>query len=75
MKVTLGEEGFLNARLRAFAEEGAVGQHESGAATGPEDLHEEHEEEVGSLAGAELGGVVGLDAVLLHATEGRVGDN
>ena len=75
VQVALGEEGFLDARLDAFAEEGAVGQHEAGAAAGLEDLHEEHEEEVGGLAGAELGGEVGLDAVLLHAAEGRVGDD
>ena len=42
---------------------------------GLEDLHEEDEEEVGRLAGAELGGEVGLDAVLLHAAKGRVGDD
>jgi hypothetical protein len=75
VQVALGEQGFLDAGLDAFAEEGAVGQHESGAAAGLEDLHQQHEEEVGGLAGAELGGVVGLDAVLLHAAEGRVGDD
>ncbi len=75
VEVALGEEGFLDAGLDAFAEEGAVGQHESGAAAGLEDLHQEHEEEVGGLAGAELGRVVGLDAVLLHAAEGWVGDD
>ena len=75
VQVALAEEGFLNTGLHAFAEEGAVGQHESSATAGLEDLHQEHEEEVGSLAGAELGGVVGLDAVLLHATEGWVGDD
>ena len=69
------EQRFLDAGLDAFAEEGAVGQHEAGAAAGLEELHEEHEEEVGGLAGAELGGEVGLDAVLLHAAEGRVGDD
>jgi hypothetical protein len=75
MKIALGEEGLLDAGLYAFAEEGAVGQHESGAATGLEDLHEQDEEEVGGLAGAELGGVIRFDAVLLHAAEGRVGDD
>ena len=75
VQVALGEEGFLDAGLYAFAEEGAVGQHKPGAAAGLEDLHEKHKEEVGGLAGAELGGVVGLDAVLLHAAEGRVGDD
>ena len=45
VEVALGEERFLDARLHAFAEERAVGQHEAGAAAGLEDLHEEHEEE------------------------------
>lgn len=75
VEVALGEKGFLDAGLHAFAKKGAIRQHEAGAATGLEDLHEEHEEEVGGFAGAELGGVVGLDAVLLHAAEGRVGDD
>ncbi len=75
VQIALGEQGFLDAGFDAFAEERAIRQHESGAAAGLEDLHEEHEEEVGGLAGAELGGVVGLDAVLLHATERRVGDD
>ena len=35
----------------------------------------QHEKQVGRLAGAELGGEVGLDAVLLHAAERRVGDD
>ena len=69
------EQLFLDAGLDAFAEERAVGQHQAGAAAGLEQLHEQHEEQVGGLAGAELGGEVGLDAVLLHAAEGRVGDD
>jgi hypothetical protein len=73
--VALGEEGFLDAGLYAFPEEGAVGQHKSGAAAGFENLHQEYEEEGGGFAGAELGGEIGLDAVLLHAAEGRVCDN
>ena len=75
MEVALGKEGFLNARLHAFSKEGAVGQHESGASAGFEDLHKEHEEEVGGLAGPELGGEVRLNPVLLHSAEGRVGDD
>ena len=75
VQVTLGEQRFLDAGLNAFTEERAVGQHQPGAAARLEDLHEQHEKEVGGLAGAELGGKVGLDAVLLHAAEGRVGDD
>ncbi len=73
VKVAIGEEGFFDAGLDTFAEEGVVWQHQTGAATGLEDLHEENEEEVGGFAGAELGGVVGLNAVFLHAAEGWVG--
>ena len=75
VQVALGEEGFLDAGFDAFAEEGAVGQHEAGAAAGLQDLHEEHEEEVGGLAGAKIGGEVGLNAVFFHAAEGRVSDD
>ena len=75
VEVALGEERFLDAGLDAFAEERAVGQHEPGAAAGLEDLHEEHEEQIGGLPGAELGGIIRLDAVLLHAAEGRIGDD
>jgi len=75
VEVALGEQGFLDAGLDAFAEESAVGQNESGAAAGLENLHQEHEKEVGGFAGAELGGEIGLDAVLFHAAEGRVGDD
>jgi hypothetical protein len=67
------QEGFLDAGLHAFAEEGAVRKDDSSAAAGLEDFHDEHEEEVGGLAGAELGGKIRLDAILLHAAKGRVG--
>lgn len=73
VEVALGEEGFLDAGLHSLAEEGAVGQDDAGAASGLEELHDEDEEEVRRLAGAELGGEVGLDAVFLHAAEGRIG--
>jgi len=73
VEVAVGEELFLDAGFDAFAKEGAIGQGESGAATGLEDLHDEDEEEVGGLAGAEVGGVVRLDAVFLHAAEGGIG--
>ena len=75
VQVALAQELLLDAGLHAFAEERAVGQDESGAAAGFEHAHDEDEEEVGGLAGAELAGEVGLDAVFLHAAEGRVGDD
>ena len=75
VEVALLQQVFLDAGLDAFAEERAVGQHDCGAAAGLEQPHDEDEEQVGGLAGAELGGEVGLDAVLLHAAEGRVGDD
>jgi hypothetical protein len=65
VEVALGEKGLLNAGLHALGEDGA------GAASGIEQLHDE--DEVRCLAGAELGGEVGLDAVFLHAAEGRIG--
>ena len=44
VEVALGEEGFLDARLHAFAEERAVRQHETGAAAGFEQFHDQHQE-------------------------------
>src|SRR5690606_27903851 len=67
VQVALVEESFLDARLHALAEEGAIGQDDASAAAGYEQLHGEYEEEVGGLARTELGGEVGLDAVLLRA--------
>ncbi len=75
VQIALGEEGLFDARLNAFPKQCAVWQNESGAAAGLEDFHEQHKEEIGGLAGAELRGVVGLDAVLLHPAEGRIGDD
>ncbi|MNP35791.1 hypothetical protein D3C76_1291390 [compost metagenome] len=36
-------------------------------------MHDQHQEQVGSLTGAEGGGEIGFDAVFFHATEWRVG--
>ena len=52
-----------------------VGQHHGGAATGFEQMLDEHEEEVGGFLGADVGGEVGLDAGFLGAAEGRVGEH
>ena len=75
VQVAFGEQRFLDAGLHALAEERAVGQHERGAAAWLENAHEEHEEQVGRLAGAELAWKVGFDAVFFHAAERRVGDD
>lgn len=75
VQVALVEQGLLDSRLNAFAEERAVGEDQPSAAAGLEDLHQEHEEQIGRLARAELGGEVGLDAVLLHAAEGGIRDD
>ena len=75
VQIAVGEQGLFDSRLHAFAEEGAVWQDEAGAAAGLQDLHEEHEKEIGGLTGAEFGGVVRLDAIFLHAAEGRIGDD
>ena len=72
MQIAVGKESLLDACLHAFAEERAIWQHETSAAAGLEQLHDEHQKEVGGLPRAELGGEVRLDAILLHAAEGRV---
>jgi len=75
VQVALGQQLFLDATLDAFTEEKAVGQHHRSAATVFEQLHDQHQEEIGGFAGAEGGGEVSFDAVFFHATERRVGDN
>ncbi len=49
VQIALGEKRFLDARLHAFAEERAVGQHQAGAAAGLQEPHQQHEEKVGGL--------------------------
>src|SRR5690606_30187341 len=73
VQVALGEQLFLDAALDAFAKQEAVGQHHGGAATVFEQVHDQHQKQVGRFAGAEGGGEVGLDAVFFHAAKGRVG--
>ena len=53
----------------------AIRQNQAGAAAGLEDLHQQHEEQVGGLAGAEFGREIGFNAVFLHAAEGRISDD
>ena len=54
VEVALLQQVFLQPRLDAFAEQGAVGQDHGGAAVGFEQAHDEGEEEVGGLAGLEV---------------------
>src|SRR6185312_11016788 len=75
VEVALAEEFFLDASLDALPEEGAVWQNNPRPAAGLQHAHDEDEKEIGGLAGAELTGEVGFDAVLLHAAERRVGDD
>ena len=63
VEVALVEERFLDTRFHTFAKEGAIGKDKAGAAAGLEQLHEQHEEEIGCLACAELGGKICLNAV------------
>jgi hypothetical protein len=53
----------------------AVGQHHGGAAAGLQQLHDQHQEQVGGFTGAEGGRKIRFYAVLFHAAEGRVGDD
>src|SRR5687768_7545038 len=72
MEVTLSDKGLLNPCLHAFAEESPVGQHKSGSTARPEELHEQHEEKIGSLASTKLSREVRLVAIFLHAAKRRV---
>ena len=75
VEVALAEQGLLDPRFDAFAEKGAIGQDQSGPAAGLEDSHQQYQEEIGGLPGAVLGRKIALNAVLLHAAEGGIGDN
>lgn len=66
---------FLDAALNAFTEEEAIWQHHGGAATVLEQVHDQHQEQIGGFPGAEGGGEVGFDAVFFHSAERRVGDD
>jgi hypothetical protein len=75
VQVALGQQLFLDAGLHALAEQGAVGQHQRGAAVGLEDVLDEHQEQVGRFLGAHVGRKALLDARLFDAAEGRVGQH
>ena len=72
VQVALLHQMLLEAGLHAFAEQGAVGQHHGGAAVLLQQADDQGEEQVGGLAGLELLGEVGFDAVFLAAAERRV---
>ena len=73
VQVALLQQFLLDARLDAFAEQRAVGQHDGAAATLAQEMDNEHEEKVGGFLGAIGGGKILLGAVLFHAAERRVG--
>jgi hypothetical protein len=75
VQVALGEQFLLDAGFDAFAKERAVGQHNRAASAVFDQVHDEDEEQVGGFAGADGGGEILLDAILLHAAERRVGDD
>ncbi len=75
VELALFQEVFLEAGLHALAEEEAVGQDDGGAAVVFEQLDDERHEEVGGLAGAEVGREVVFDAVFFGAAERGIGDD
>ena len=75
VQVALLHQVFLEPGLDALAEQRAVGQHHGGAAAVLQQADDQGEEQVGGLAGAEVLREVALDAVLLRAAEGRVGED
>ncbi len=77
MQVALLHEQLLHLGLHAFAKEGAIRQDDgSTPAFDREELfHDEDEEHVCRLTGANVRGVVIAHAVVLHAAEGWIGDD
>ena len=75
VEVALRHQVLLEAGLDALAEQGAVGQDHGGAAARFQQTDDEGEEQVRRLPRAEVLREVGLDAVLLLAAEGRIGEH
>ena len=75
VKVALLQQVLLEARLHAFAEQRAVGQHHGGAALRFQQTDDQGEEQVRGLPRAEVLREVALDAVFLLAAEGGVGEH
>ncbi len=75
VQVALGQQLLFDAGFDAFAKQGAVGQHQGGAAVDFEDVFDEHQKQVGRFFGAHVGGEALLDAGLFNAAKGRVGEH
>ena len=65
VQVALVEQPLLDPRLDAFAEQRAVGQHDRAASAGFEQMHDQHQEQVGRFAGLKRLGKVELRCRLL----------
>ncbi len=75
VEVALLHQMFLEPGLYSLAEQRSVGQHHRGAPARLQQADDESEEQVRGLASAEMLREVRLDAVLLLAAEGRVGEH
>lgn len=75
MEIALLHQVFLEPGLHTFAEESAVREHHRRATAWLQETHDERQEEISRLLGAELLRKVGLDAVLFTAAEWRVPDS
>ena len=69
------EQLFLDPRFDPFAEQRAVGQDDRAASAVLQQVHDQHQEQVGGFAGLKRLGEVHFDAVLFHAAERRIGDD
>src|SRR5215469_2211619 len=75
VQVAFSEQCFLNASLDTLSEERAIRQNKPSSPSRLQQLHKEHQEQVGCLTRAKLSWKIRFDSILLHATEGRVGDD
>ena len=77
VEVALPHEEFFDLGLDAFAKERAVRQDDCAASAFvlEQFLDDEDEEHVGRLAGADIRGIVGADAIVFHAAKGWIGDD
>ncbi len=75
VEVAAGQQFFLEAGLDAFPEKGAIGQDHGRPSAILQQPDDEGEEEVGGFLSAEFLREVGLRAVFLYPTKGRIGED
>jgi hypothetical protein len=75
VQIAFGEQLFLDGGLHAFAEQSSVRQNDGTSTAVFQQRQNQHQKQIGGFTSSELLREVGLDAVLLHASERWIGDD